>query len=829
VANRLLEEQLQASYPQAEMRELNTQAQPALDPMHITSDEQVAVCTLALDAPAYLPLRTFTDRELTGPGPQADPVVSLLAGLSSVPDGWRAFSQLVLEPAPDDWSRDYHRLAVEHPLADERATAQVDTGGNALPTVGTFLSLGVAAEGYNLYRAADWGHLALIPAAALALLAGLVTIKRLRPKKAIYDMRLVEQKISRLAYLAELRVGVIAPASASRSHVEAVLAQVSGAYRQFNLATGNRLVASSLGVGTPEALRQPRQLRPAKKQPVLNALELGGLWHLPAGHADVPLLERTGARRHLPLPYAAARGCRIGVSKHLGRDVPAFLTPEMLLRHLFVLAKTGRGKSTLLLLIARYIMSLPPSERPALLLVDPHQDLARAALELVPPSRQGDVIYIDAANESHPVGLNLIDTGLGWNRDKATSNVLAIFKRQFSEYWGPRMESAFRYALLTLFEANLTLCAGSAEGRKRQHTVLDIPALLVDPAFRRTVLANVSDQHVRGWWPANYDTLDRRLQLDIATPVSTKLFHFSGTRAARNILGQPRSTMTPSSWLRPGSIIVVNTAAGTIGEDASGLIGSALLNLVGLTVGEQVDVERSRRQRLTVLVDELQSMPGANFEMYLAELAKYGANLVFATQSLGQLEVLDRQQKRALRQTVFANIDGLFAFNLSAEDARYVVRELGDGVDEADILELGEHDCYARLSENGQRLPTFSLGLDAPPAGHPDIRGRIAESSAALFGRPIRAVEEDLQSALARIEASHRSPTVEPGQPGTGVTKDSPAADEKNGKKDSLPRNFKRDQRSDSGAEQTDFIERIERADEPPAGEPPTEHEGGEQ
>jgi hypothetical protein len=283
--------------------------------------------------------------------------------------------------------------------------------------------------------------------------------------------------------------------------------------------------------------------------------------------------------------------------------------------------------------------------------------------------------------------------------------------------------------------------------------------------------------------------------------------------------------------LRPGSIVVVNTAARKIGEDAAGLIGSVLLNLVGLTVGEQVDVERPERQRLTVLVDELQSMPGANFEMYLAELAKYGANLVFATQSLGQLDVLDRQQKRALRSTIFGNIDGLFTFNVSAEDAEYLARELGCGVEKDDIIELAEHDCYARLSENGERLPTFSVSLDQPAAGNPQIRQHIADASAALFGRPIKTVEGDLQSALARIEATHRSPIVDtqPGQSGAGLTKDSPSAA---GGTDDKPKKRPRTRGPRRDLEQTNFIEPTEptsdTTDAPPsAGEAaPDEAEG---
>ena len=141
-------------------------------------------------------------------------------------------------------------------------------------------------------------------------------------------------------------------------------------------------------------------------------------------------------------------------------------------------------------------------------------------------------------------------------------------------------------------------------------------------------------------------------------------------------------------------MVVVNTAKGTVGEGT--VIGATLLNLVALVVAEQA-LDPADRGRVTLLVDEFHTMPGADYEEgILSELAKYGANLVLATQSLARLETLDRQHGRALRPVLFSNLDGLFAFHTSAEDA-YLVRELGAG-SRRTTCEVGEYRCYARLS-----------------------------------------------------------------------------------------------------------------------------------
>ncbi len=772
-----LESQLAVAYPQAEIRRLDLEQYPGLDPAGLGPDEQAAACALTLRAPQYLPLRTFRDAEIEAVrSAQADPVLGILGAMDDLPEGWRALAQLVLRPAPDDWCRGYLRLAVEHPLASERTAAQADTSLTSVFLMAGLLGAGTLAfQGYQWYALRDWLHLGLLAGGVLAGTPGAIWLLKRLSDRPIYDVRLVQEKVSRIAYVSQIRLAVFAPAQVPGVEVESRLQRLVAAYRQFSLAAGNGLVPRRLDLRNRD-LRALAPLPLARACPVLNTRELAGLWHLPQAQADVPLLERTTARQRLPLPVTVARGCRVGVSTHQGRTVPVALADELLGRHLLLVAKTRRGKSSLMLRVARYLMDRrTASGQPrGLVLVDPHHDLARAALGLVPPARRGEAVYLDVSQRQRPFGLNLIDTGLGWERDKAVSNALAIFRREFDRFWGPRMEDAFRFALLTLYEVNQSICAADPSGRGRQHTVLDVPAVLVDTAFRRSVLPLVADPVVKAWWSGYFDLLDRRLQVEISNPVQTKVQRFAGSRAARAIVGQPRSTIDPAAWPRSGAIVIVNTAKGEVGEDTASLVGATLLNLVALTIGEQARLEARHRNSVTLLVDEFHTMPGADYEAILAELAKYGANLVLATQSLARLEALDRDQHRALRATVFANLDGLFAFHTSAEDARYLVHELGGEVDEQDLVSLGEHRCYARLSSGGERLPTFSVHLDPPPESDAAVADQLAVASAALYGRDQAAVESDLQSALARIEASRLVPLQlgQTGRDGAGVARD---------------------------------------------------------
>jgi hypothetical protein len=771
---RHLADQLGAAYPQATLRRLDLTRYPGLDPAYRRPDEQAAACALVLREPPYLPLRTFRDSEVSAErDAQADPVLGILGPLGDLPDDWRALAQLVLRPAPDDWARDYLRLALEHPLAAERSSGRGDTSLTSVFLLAGLLAAGgLGFQAYQWYSAGQWPSLFLLALGLVGGVPALIWLARRLLHRRLYDMRLVQEKISRIAYQTQLRLAVFAPASTPVAAVQQRLERLATAYRQFNLAAGNGLQPRVLRSQEGD-LRTLEFLRPTGATAVLNLRELAGLWHLPQAQADVPLVERTTARRWLPFPFAVARGCPIGVSQHQGYSVPVALPEELLGRHLLLVAKTRRGKSSLMLRLAHYLMEgQAGGGRPAaVVLVDPHRDLAEAALGLVPPGRRERVVYLDVAQRERPFGLNLLDTGLGWDRDKAVANALSIFRRQFDRFWGPRMEDAFRYALLTLYEANAAICAADPAGRGRQYTILQVPALLVDGAFRHGMLDPVSDPVVKAWWSGYFDRLDRRLQIEIVNPVQTKVQRFAGSYAARAIVGQPRSTIDPAAWLRDGSIVIVNTAKGGVGEDTAALVGGTLINLVGLVVGEQAALDPTHRRALTLFVDEFHTMPGADYESILAELAKYGANLVLATQSLARLEALDREQQRALRATVFANLDGLFAFHTSAEDARYLVRELGGEVDEQDLVALGEHQCYARLSAGGERLPVFSVRLDPPPPSDPLLRDQLAAASATRYGRAWPAVEADIRSAVARVELARHAavdqPATGPGRMGT--------------------------------------------------------------
>jgi hypothetical protein len=690
---------------------------------------------------------------------------------------WRALAQLVLAPAPDNWARPYLRRSIEHALASERATPESTSSGlwGLLPVLVLLLAVVAGPPLLRLYLAGDWLLLGLMALAGMLGLAGLAAVLRWL-RRPLYDQELVREKVTWPAARVELRLAVFAPEGAAPRELARQLDLLVAAYRAYDLERGNALVQRPLPneprqSGNADRLRQPRPLLPIGRLPTLTSRELAGLWHLVQAGDDVALVERTTARRFLPLPETVATGLRVGVAEHQGRLVPVHVAPELLRRHELLVGKSRKGKSALLGARWRQLVALADSAdalRPTVVLVDPHSDLAEAALGLVPAGRHEDVVLLDVGRaRQRPFGLNLLDVGLGWDRDRLVENALLLFRHEFDQFWGPRMELVFRFALLLLLDVNARLCRDDPTGgRARQYTILEVPRVLEDEGFRSALLPAVQDQQQRAWWSTFFDPLDRRFRLEVINPVQTKTYKFAANEAARAIVGQSRSTIDPGAWVRDGALVVVDLAKASVGADIAALLGGALINLTAQAIGDQAALPDARRRHVALLVDEFHALPAADYAAILAELAKYGASLTLATQTLGALASFDRDGE--LRAKVFGNTDHLFAFNCSAEDARLLAPELGAPLDPADLVELGDYQCYARLSHAGERLPAFHLRLDPPPDPDPVLRALLVTRSDERYGRHPAEVAAARGALLDRMARLGQPRAVEPAHSDTG-------------------------------------------------------------
>jgi hypothetical protein len=483
--------------------------------------------------------------------------------------------------------------------------------------------------------------------------------------------------------------------------------------------------------------------------------DIAALWHLPQAQdlADLPYVERTRARTALvPAELTQGQGWKIGTSSHAGHTVPVYLPQECLRHNLLAVASTGKGKSTLFQHLAQAMCAMRAGTNsattPGVAFIEPHGDVIYALCGLLPASERDNVVLIDLANTDYPVGINPLDM-TGRDRDKAVDTLITIAEHLWVASYGSRTENVLEYALKTLADANEWLISTDPYGGPdRQYTLLDVVPLLRATSFRHAVLEQVRDSLLRDWWQHYYEPMDGHQQREITSSVITKLSKFASSRVARRILGQPRSTIDLREVVRSGRLLLVSTASGVVGTDLSELVGIVLLGLLQAALAEQAALPPYERRRYLVLIDEFQVYRGANYAGMLAELRKYGGSFALATQSLAYLDQLDR----TLRATVLANIDHLFAFHMAGEDAR-LLHEL-DGIMVEDVINLDDFQCYVKLSLHGQRLPVFSLHLDAPPRPDEEAAQLVRLRSRQRDARPAGVVDDLIRQMQTRQQSA---------------------------------------------------------------------------
>ena len=715
--------QLSAHYPQARIQRVD----PDDDPLRLGEGEQAWSMTLRADGPEYVPLRTFRDDDLLDPG--SDPLIALMGALSALEDDERVVARLLLRSLGPDWSQPHLEKAHKRPGMEPREPAytfqtkplQMDGITMAVLGIGALAAL----KGYLWVQDGEiWKAALLGTGTALGLLAGGWAWHRWKKaRKRVEDPLLIQEKVSRIAFDAELQVTAVLPETTRPQRAAELLGPVAAAYRHFDNPAGARFKVGKVKPAVPN----PDMMNPAGPglfggRSVLGVREIACLWHPPGAGDETPLVERSGARALLPSAKGVRGGALVGDTT-AGKPRPIRFPDDLLRRHHLYVARTRMGKSTLMHHLVAHKMRQKAEGRDndAIVVIDPHTDLVAGLMEHVPESLMDRVRLIDLSDETRAPGINLLDTRVFADRDRTADSVVRVAKGLW-EQWGPRMQSILEQTVKTLHEANEQVEA------ERQYTILDGLRLLSDAPFRTSVLSKISDPYLLEWWARDFGSWHRQYKAEALAPVQTRLSYYASSKRARAILGQRRSTIDLRKTIHDGGVLFVSTSQGTVGRDVAALVGASILNLVDAVIREQGSLPLHRRRGALVVVDEMQSMPGVDYESMLSELGKFGASFVLATQSLAKLDDLSR----TMRDTILANVGCLAVFQVAGNDARTLVWELGkDRVTEDDIVSLPVHHCYVRATVGKERMPAFSMMVRKPEDGDPAVAARIRAAATA--------------------------------------------------------------------------------------------------
>ncbi len=388
--------------------------------------------------------------------------------------------------------------------------------------------------------------------------------------------------------------------------------------------------------------------------------------------------------------------------------------------HMYIIGKTGTGKSSLIANMAASDIA----QGNGIAILDPHGDLAESLLHHVPKERIKDVIYFNPGELEYPIPFNPLENIPKDYHHLVVSGLISVFKKIWSEFWGPRLEHILRYSLFTLLEYP-------------DATLLDITRLLTEVGFRYKVLAYVTKPEIRAFWTFEFDKYSQWLRSEAVAPILNKVSQFLTSLPLRNVVGQSKNTFSLKEVMDTGKILIVNLAKGKVGEDSSSLLGSMIVTEIFLSALSRVNVPKDKRRPFYLYVDEFHNFVTTSFADILSECRKYGLNLVLAHQYINQLH-------EKVRDAVFGNVASIITFRVGAEDAKYLAREFHPTFDESDLVNLPNYHIYLRLMIDGVTSQPFSATTLPFENQENSFAEEIMKSSQSKYGKLRKHVETEI-------------------------------------------------------------------------------------
>ncbi|TAL49412.1 hypothetical protein EPN83_00680 [Patescibacteria group bacterium] len=406
-------------------------------------------------------------------------------------------------------------------------------------------------------------------------------------------------------------------------------------------------------------------------------------------------------------------------------------------RHVYVIGKTGMGKSTLLENMA--VQDIQNGE--GLAFVDPHGKTAEFLLDYVPEHRLRDVIYFAPFDTDYPISFNVMEDVGADKRHLVSSGLLSAFKKIWVDAWSARMEYILSNTILALLEYP-------------DSTLISINRMLADKGYRSKVVAHITDPAVRAFWVDEFAKYTDRYTQEATPAIQNKVGQFISNPLVRNIIGQPRSTFDFRKVMDEGKVFIINLSKGRVGETNANLLGSMLITKIYLAALSRADASESLLAGLpsfNLFVDEFQSFANESFADILSEARKYKLNLTIAHQYIEQMS-------EEVRAAVFGNVGTMVTFRVGAYDAEVLEKEFAPTFTAEDLVNLGFAQIYLKLMIDGVSSSPFSATtlppMDKPPAS---LKEQIIDHSRVNFARPRALVEAEI---LKWHEEEHLTPEL---------------------------------------------------------------------
>ncbi len=402
-------------------------------------------------------------------------------------------------------------------------------------------------------------------------------------------------------------------------------------------------------------------------------------------------------------------------------------------RHMYVIGKTGMGKSTLLENLA--VQDIKDGQ--GLAFIDPHGKTAELLLEYIPEERKKDVIYLAPFDLENPISFNVLEDVGPDKRHLVANGLMSAFKRIWVDAWSARMEYILNNVMLALLEN-----PGS--------TILGVNRMLADEAYRERVVSNVTDPSVRSFWVDEFAKYGPKYMQEAGAAIQNKIGQFISNPLVRNMVGQSKSAFDIRKVMDEGKILIINLSKGKVGEANANLLGAMIITKIYLAAMSRADVHESDLEKLPffyLFVDEFQNFANESFADILSEARKYKLALTIAHQYIEQMT-------EEVRAAVFGNVGSMIVFRVGAFDAEFLEKEFAPFFTQEDLVSLGFAQIYLKLMIDGVSSKPFSA-TTLPPVAKPltNPKEEIIKLSRENFSRPRANVEEDIRNWHLEMQA----------------------------------------------------------------------------
>lgn len=557
----------------------------------------------------------------------------------------------------------------------------------------------------------------------------------------------VETKAEKIGYEVKIRVAYIGDsADVAKQRFQALY----GGYKQYNTINLNGLTGAGMDT-SEEGLQEFRARYFPPGGFILNVEELASLYHLPHTNVETPNIAWTTGKVAEPpvnLPTLANTAqddlSLIGTTNFRQGNVKFGMAREDRKRHLYVIGKSGSGKSFLLLLLTLSDIY----HNKGFAVVDPHGDFAQDVIKYVPQHRIKDVVYFNPSDFENPISFNPMENADPNMRASITSEIIGVLKKMFAESWGPRLEHILRFTLLALLETP-------------DASLLGITRMLTDKKYRNEVVGQVQDLTVKSFWVNEFASWNDKFATEAVAPILNKVGAFTANPLIRNVIGQPKSSFDIREIMDEGKILICDLSRGRLGEDNAATLGALLITKIQLAAMSRANIPLSERRPFYLYVDEFQNFATDSFAVILSEARKYGLYLTVANQYVAQMEP-------TVRDAVFGNVGSMMTFRVGADDASALARYFEPVFEAGDLANLSLQNIYVTMSISGETSLPFSAKTLKVPDPTNDFTREITEHSRAAYNKDRASVEQMIGEwtgmAKSATEAE-TTPRLASGQP----------------------------------------------------------------